>query len=144
MFDIKNKDYIKDCINKRIEGGYVIPIYVSLYKETYLLTELDQITEYSPGSIKVGFGACSSPLEKKPFPSNRLNEVDVIDVIFDHDESSNIDIRYVLFETSGLDGDDPVSEQVNYYVDIIDERVKDIVKEYKKKVAAEFNDNYFN
>lgn len=134
MFDIDDKDRIQYLIGKRKEGAVITPLYINQYGTRYELTELDQIHDYCPGALKIGFGGCDSILEKKPFPMKSIYEVDVVSVFTNHDEVKNIDVKYIVFETTGIEGDGELYEQVGVYVDMLNEYIEKSVKEYKKKL----------
>ena len=142
MFEI-NEETIKKYANLRTEDAHVMPMYVSLYNEKYALTELDEIKDYSPNSIKVGFVAVRSPLEKRPCTLVSMYEVNLITSFTEHDDSTGVDTSYILFETGLLDGSGRIYDQINYYVNALDDKVKTIVADYKRnRVAESFNDYY--
>ena len=65
MFEITH-ELIKRYASLRNKDAHVMPMYVSLYNERYGLNELNDITDYSPHSLKVGFVSVISPIEKRP------------------------------------------------------------------------------
>lgn len=134
MFDIDNHELIQSLIGKRKEGAIITPLYINQYGQRYELTELDQIHDYCPGTLRIGFGSSNSALEKNPFPMSSVYEVDVISVFTVHDEVKNIDVKYIVFETTGLDGDSDLCEQIKVYSDILNEYIDKSVKEYKKSL----------
>jgi hypothetical protein len=140
MFDFNDNELIVDYVNKRKEGAYVSPLYVSIYNERYPLSELDKITDYSPASMKVGFAGCRSVLEKFSFPSGRLNELNVVNTFGKFNSDNNIETQYIVFETGYMDNESDITaySQINYYVEMLNEYIDKHVKEYKKKVANEF------
>ena len=70
MFDPMDNEKAKRYIDNRIDGGYVIPMYVVCNGKRYGLDELDEITSFLPSALNVGFGGCTSPIERYPFPMN--------------------------------------------------------------------------
>jgi hypothetical protein len=141
MFEITH-DLIKQYASLRNEDAHVMPMYVSLYNERYSLTDLDSITNYSPNSIKVGFVSVISPIEKRPCTLASMYEVNVIESFVEHDDSTGIDTTYLLFETGMIDGNGDIYNQINYYVNALDNKVKDIVNEYRNRVRESMNDYY--
>ena len=135
MFDINDNEKIKRYINKRKDDMIIIPMYVSLYNERYDICELDKITEYSPSALKVGFGSCMSVIEKNPFPRGYMYLVDIQTIFKEFDEVKNIDISYITFESSTVSGDNKICKEINYYFEIIEEYIREHVKEYKKKLV---------
>lgn len=135
-------DLIKQYASYRNENAHVMPMYVSLYNERYGLTELDTITDYSPNSIKVGFVSIISPLEKRPCTLNSMFEVNVIDSFVEHDDSTGVDTTYLLFETGIIEGKGDIYDQINYYINALDEKVKSIVMAYKDKLRQSLSDYY--
>jgi hypothetical protein len=138
MFDIDNHEQIQLYVSKRKEGAIVIPMYVSQYGKRYELTELDQIHDYCPGTLRIGFGSCDSVLEKNPFPMKSIYEVDVISVFTQHDDIKNVDVKYIVFETTGLSGDGPLYEQIDVYVRMLNEYIEKSVKSYRQSLAKAF------
>lgn len=142
MFDIEDKERIKKYIDNRKENAIITPLYINHYGKLYNLNEVDQIHDYCPGALKIGFGGCYSLLEKKPFPMKAVYMVDVASVFDMHDEVKNIETRYIVFETTGLEGTgvpEELYEQVHFYLKMLNDYVSKAVKEYKKKLVESMN-----
>lgn len=138
MFDINDNEDIKRYINNRKEGAIVVPLYVSQYGNRYALNELNDIHDYCPGKLKLGFVGCYSILEKYPFPMNKVYEVEVVNVFSEIDPKTNNEIKYIVFESSKMNDNSDLSEQINLYVDMIDEHIEKIVNEYRRNLAKMF------
>ena len=144
MFDPMDNEKAKRYIDNRIDGGYVIPMYVVCNGKRYGLDELDEITSFLPSALNVGFGGCTSPIERYPFPMNASYEVDVVNVFTEHDEVKNIEKKYIVFEATPFNKEGPMYEQINYYIEMLIERISEHVNEYKKELLKKFNEEYYN
>lgn len=146
MFDINNDEYIKRCIDNRVEGGIVIPIYVDVYGVKYRIDEImdhipDIANNFYPGILKVGFGCLVCSLDKFSFPVRCMTEVSMLKCIETFDEVKNVDVNYFVFETNGLLGEDELHIQVGYYIDMIGESLNAKVKEYKEEMRKSKENN---
>lgn len=143
MFEITH-ELIKQYAGYRNENAHVMPMYVSLYNERYGLNELNTITDYSPNSIKVGFVSVISPIEKRPCTLNSMFEVNVIDSFVEHDDSTGVDTTYLLFETGIINGTGAIYDQINYYINALDGKVKELVNTYKEENRQRIMDDYYS
>ena len=142
MFEL-NFDNVKKYASLRKEDAYVMPMYISLYNEKYSLDELETIKNYSPNSIKVGFVSVLSMKDNKSFCLNSIYEVNNVQTYSEYDNDNNTDIKYIVFDTGYIDGNNEMYNQINYYVKIFDEYIKNIVLQYRNKLREELSE-YFN
>lgn len=140
MFEL-NIETVKRYASLRKDGAFVMPMYISLYNEKYSLCELDKIVTYTPNSVKVGFVSVMSSKEDKPFILNSIYEVQNVQVFKEHDNDT--EIKYIVFETGNLIGNNEMYNQINYYVNIFDEHIKNIVISYRNKLREELQ-KYYN
>ena len=70
---------------------------------------------------------------------NASYEVDVVNVFVEHDEVKNIEKKYIVFEATPFNKEGPMYEQINYYIEMLIERISEHVNEYKKELLKKFN-----
>lgn len=142
MFDMNDKEKIMKLINMRDEDHLIIPLYVQIYNKRYSLLELDQIkTRFTKSCFKVGFGTADALFMVNSFPTHRVNEFDIVNLFTEYDEDKDVNIRYMIFESSNVDNDDTeLIEELNYYVDMLFDHTYKLVDTYIKKLITN-NDN---
>jgi hypothetical protein len=75
------------------------------------------------------------------FPTHRVNEFDIVNLFTEYDEDKDVNIRYMIFESSNVDNDDTeLIEELNYYVDMLFDHTYKLVDTYIKKLITN-NDN---
>lgn len=146
MFDINDEKYIKRCIDNRVEGGIVIPVYIDIYGKKYRIDEIDDNMDdisknYFPGILKVGFGCLVSSVDKYSFRVSWMSEVSILKGMTIFDQEKNIDVNYFVFETNGLLGETDMHMQVEYYINMLREVLDEKVKIYKDNMKEKENES---
>lgn len=136
MFNLEeNKQSIMKLIDSRDNDEIIIPVYVRLYNNRYLLHELDQIKIFNPAAFKVGFGSSSGMFIKNSFPNQLLLSYDETQVFMDVDEDTGVSVRYILFESNDKnDGSTTVDSQIIFYAEKIREYLEKQCEEYKRQL----------
>lgn len=130
-FYIEDHNRIADLIERRKEDAVVMPLYVRIYNELVDLRSLDEIDNYAPSAMKVGFGARYGLFDPKPqFPLEHLYDVEVVDKFTLFNSEINNDIQYYVFESSDPYGNinHPMFEQMAYYYWMIRDYLEDRMK----------------
>lgn len=143
MFDINNEELIMKLIEQKDDDDFVIPLYVKIYNNIYSITELDKIEEYDPSSFKIGFGSLSGAMfVKNNFPNMYTFDFNIVKTFRKFDNVYNIDVRYIIFESSYVDDIDNIHKQINRYVNMIEDYVVTRVNAIKKeRIRKLLNDN---
>lgn len=126
MFDSTNIDYIKRVINSRESDEYIIPLYVKIFNKTFSILELDDIDNYDSSTFKIGFGSSISILSKNSFISKFIYEFNFIQRFNEYSYEENCDTAYIIFESGYVDDSSVMHEQINQYVDILSNKVKEV------------------
>lgn len=126
MFDSTNIDYIKRVIDSRESYEYVIPLYVKIFNKKFSILELDDIDNYDSSTFKIGFGSSISILSKNSFISKFIYEFNFIQRFNEYNYEENCDTAYIIFESGYVDNSSVMHEQINQYVDILSNKVKEI------------------
>lgn len=150
MFDMENQEAIMKLINERDENCYVIPLYVHINNQRYNLWEMNEITDFSPHTIKVGFGSSQGLMVRFPFPSKCMFEFDMIRIFHRYDYDRDVETFYHVFESGFLSDEelkDEMHQQIQAYVNAISEHVMKHVNEKRQEVRKQMmedEDNYIN
>lgn len=139
MFDMNNKELVKKIIDQRDDDEYVIPLYVKIYNEKFSILELDNITDISPSSFKVGFGSSSSIFTKNSFISKYAMDFETINVFKVFDNDNNVDVLYNIFETGFVTENSDMHIQINDYVQMLMDRISDSVSIKRKKMLEDLD-----
>lgn len=135
MFDINNKDLIRKIIDTKTSDQFVIPLYIKIYNNTYSVLEMDDISEYNHHAFKIGFGACTSLFNYNPYIPKYLIEFSNRNMFNVYDEEQMISIQYYTFESDYInDETSELHKQINFYVDMIEKHIADIVKKKKRLI----------
>lgn len=126
MFDSTNIDYIKRVINSRESYEYIIPLYVKIFNKNFSILELDDIDNYDSSTFKIGFGSSISILSKNSFISKFIYEFNFIQRFNEYNYEENCDTAYIIFESGYVDNSSVMHEQINQYVDILSNKVKEV------------------
>lgn len=126
MFDSTNIDYIKRVINSRESDEYIIPLYVKIFNKTFSILELDDIDNYDSSTFKIGFGSSISILSKNSFIGKFIYEFNFIQRFNEYSYEENCDTAYIIFESGYVDDSSVMHEQINQYVDILSNKVKEV------------------
>lgn len=126
MFDSTNIDYIKRVIDSRESYEYVIPLYVKIFNKNFSILELDDIDNYDSSTFKIGFGSSISILSKNSFISKFIYEFNFIQRFNEYNYEENCDTAYIIFESGYVDNSSVMHEQINQYVDILSNKVKEV------------------
>lgn len=126
MFDSTNIDYIKRVINSRESCEYIIPLYVRIFNKTFGILELDDIDNYDSSTFKIGFGSSISILSRNSFISKFIYEFNFIQRFNEYNYEENCDTAYIIFESGYVDDSSVMHEQINQYVDILSNKVKEV------------------
>ena len=134
-FDINDNQLIHDLVSLRAEGAYVMPLYIEIYNDIVDIRNIDSITNFTPSSLKIGFGSVCGVFQKNQFPLKYIDHFDIISTFSMFDSVINNDLRYYVFESSDPYGniEHPIFEQMSYYYWTIRERLE----ENQKKVRLE-------
>lgn len=129
---LNDRDWIKKVINAR-DDEIVIPLYVQIYGTKYPLLKLDEIKKrFSPSAFKIGYGTADGWFMKNAFPTQRINEFDLIESFSEYDSENEINIRYTVFESGDVDvvEGDTLGEEIHKYFDLLFNNVKERVDTY--------------
>lgn len=137
MFDVNDKELVKKIIDQRDDDEYVIPLYVKIYNEKFSILELDNITDISPSSFKVGFGSSSSMFIRNSFISKYAMDFEPINVFGVFDNDNGVDILYNIFESSFVTENSDMHIQINNYVHILMDYISNLVNNKRKKMLEE-------
>jgi len=141
MFDItndENRDKLRGLIDDRDDNCFVIPLFVLSNHKKYGLWELDQITDFSINTFRVGFGSSMGLFVKSPFPKEYMFAFDM-EIHFNYfDYEENTERRYFVFE-SGMMSDEEANQsvmhqQMKQYIDALAEYVSKHVEEYRNTI----------
>lgn len=145
MFDTNDRNMIMQLINgSKDPQAYVVPLYVRVFKDRFPLTEMDQITTYSPSGMRIGFGAKISVFERKSFPQECMFQYDCITAFSNHDEENQADEKFIIIESGEITDDElnneklaPIIRELNtqiaYYYNMINEYLQTQYAEIKKR-----------
>lgn len=134
MFNIEDKDTIMDLINTRTSSEVVIPIYLKVGNDRFFLTEVEAIGDCSPSIFKVGFGSSDSVFIRNKFPKNRLIEFTNYQRFNHFDDDKQCATDYFVFESSGIEGNDSLTEEINKWYDLLLDYVMKHVEITKKEL----------
>lgn len=138
MFNPADYDAIKTMMLAKHPDAIVVPMYVRVYKDTFLLNELDAIPQFNPVSFRVGFGATMSMFDKHSFPRERLYDFEHIATFYEHDETRNVDKHFFVFESTDIESpNDDLDEQITHYYKMLFDYVNEQWKERRKKMIEE-------
>ena len=143
VFDINDNARIYELIRNRKEGAFVMPLYIKIYNSIYDIRDIDEIDNYVPSALKIGFGSIYGFFNKTQFPIKYIDSFDIVKQFTIFDDRINNDMNCYVFESS-----DPYSninhdifEQISYYYwlfrDYLDNRMKDIRAERIRKAMEE-------
>lgn len=150
MFDMTNEEAIIQMIKDKDEDCYVIPLYVHINNNRYNLWEMDQINDFSPYFIKVGFGSSRGLMIKSQLPAECVYEFNMELTLHQYDYDKDVDRFYYVFETGFMEEEelkDDFHKQIQAYMDAIAEYVKKHVEERRMKVRKQMmedEDNYIS
>lgn len=134
MFDVNDKDSIIKLIeSRRTNDEVIIPVYVRVGNKVFSLTELDDITNCSPSIFKIGFGTSDSIFVRNKFPKNRLIDFYNVKLFTIFDDDKQCAVEYITFESSDVNGESVVDEQINKWYYMILEHVMNHVNELRKE-----------
>jgi len=119
MFNTEDNETIMALINKRHDGELVIPLYARVGKNIYSLIDIPYIPDCSPSIFKVGFGSSNSLFIKTKFPTEELINFSNVKCFNHFDEDAQCLIQYFVFESSDVDKDDELSNQINTFYDVL-------------------------
>ena len=147
VFDMDDNDRIVELIGKRKREAYVIPLYIRIYNNRYDLRDIDEIDNFIPSAMRIGFGAMYGVLNKTQFPIKYIDQFDIVKKFNQFDERFNVDYQYFVFESSdpywNINHD--IFEQVDYYYwmirNYLEERMK-IIR--KKRIEESMKENEMN
>lgn len=139
MFDISNEEVIIRLIDN--SDDIIFPLYIKIYNETYSLLELDKITTCNSFSFKIGFGNKTSPLQNSPkIPLDKILGYDSRNIITKYDEKTQMNIRYIIFESRRVDDDGSlINAKINEYYDMLFDYVMNNIKKAKSITAVDEN-----
>ena len=126
MYDKNNKAEIARLINAKKADAFVMPIYVQIYQDQYLISELQSIKQFNPAGFRVGFGAKRSIFDKFSFPECMGRYYTMDDIFVLQNEEKHVDEMYMTFSVSGPDT----------HIEIGDEEVID--REFNDRKVEEF------
>lgn len=150
MFDMENKETIMKLIDERDPNCFVIPLYVHINNTRYNLWEMNDIDDFSPNTLRVGFGSSRGLRIHSQFPADCIYEFNMITTLRDYNYNTDTDKFYYIFESGNLDESEirlPIHEQIQTYIQSISDYVKKIVSEKKqalRKQMMEDEDNYIS
>ena len=165
MYDKNNHEEIARLINSKKPDAYVMPVYVQVYQEQYLISELKNIKQFNPAGFRVGFGAKKSIFDKYSLPECMLRYYTMEDWFVFHNEEKQIDEVYMIFSTAQpdktlqeaiedvvhhggdlevetfknlhIDVDPVVMDQVIYYYNMLRDHLEKQYNENRKKLIEE-------
>lgn len=141
MIDITNRDFIVNLFNMREENGFVMPLGVNVYNETFPLTNIDEITSYDPKSFKVRFVSAYGFHVNNPYPTNN-HDFNIVELFPIFDSEHDVDITYVVFESGYIDNADNEENnpnqhfysEINKYVEMFNTQIGEHVTQLKKEI----------
>lgn len=139
MFNPEDRESIVNMIHSKRNDAYVVPMYVKIYNNTYLLSEMDQIQNFNPAGFKVGFGASISALDATSFPSQFLCDFEYVSVFSEYDSEIETNVKYFVFETRAIESDNkhPMHEQMAYYFNLLKDHLTVQQNEIRRKIMEE-------
>jgi hypothetical protein len=142
-FDINDTERIVELVRKRKSDAYVMPLYIKIYNERIDIRDIDEIDNYTPSSLKIGFGAVTGLFNKTNFPIKLSNSFDFVSRFTHYDDKMNTDYQYFVFESSdpysNIDHD--IFEQMSYYYWIFRNYLEDRMKSIRAKRIKDAMEN---
>ena len=138
-FDIDDNKRIVELIGNRKEGAYVIPLYIRIYNKRIDLRDIDEIDNFIPSAMRIGFGGLYGVLNKTQFPIKYIDQFDIVRKFTNFDEKINVDYQYFVFESSDpyWNIDHEIFDQVDYYYWMIRMYLEERMKMIRKKRIEE-------
>ena len=116
-FNIEDRDRIVELIKRRKDNAYVMPLYIKLYNDRIDIRDIDEIDNFIPSAMKIGFGSVNGLFNKTNFPIKYSNNFEFVSRFTHYDDKMNTDYQYFVFESSdpysNIDHD--IFEQMSYY-----------------------------
>lgn len=128
MIEYNNSEQIiARLIKNRKDDAYVMPLYIKIYNDIIDIRNIDSIENFTPSSLKVGFGAVCGCFVNNQFPIKYIDNFDIVRTFSLFDPVMNTDYQYYIFESSDPYGniDHPIFEQIGYYYWMIREKLED-------------------
>lgn len=147
MFDInENIDNIIKMIDNRASNCYIVPLYVNINRHKYALWELEDINEFSNQSFKVGFGTSIGVFVKKPFPTEKLFDFDIISTPKRFNDDYATDVQYYIFEADQLTltNHDELDIQIAYYTTKLAQMISASVKAKREEMRKQLVQSIMN
>lgn len=144
MTDILQNGTVSDELNEtfrklidlRDDEHFVMPLYVVVFNKRYLLTELDEISDLSKETFRVGFGSSMERGKTNSFNASLLYKIPSIVSMFEHENDKYLKTNYIVFEsdrwTHESDEHMKIFDDMNRYYDLLQKRVENIVNTNKQ------------
>lgn len=133
MFNIEDKETVMSLINARNTSDVIVPVYLRVGNNRFFITEVKDIGDCSPSIFKVGFGSSDSVFIRNKFPKNRLIEFTNSQIFNHFDDDKQCATDYFVFESSGIEGNDSLTNEINKWYDILLDYVMKHVEITKKE-----------
>lgn len=146
MFNIEDKNTIREIIDQRSETDIVIPLYVKVGNTIYSLLEANTIPDCSRSIFKVGFGSSASVFTRNSFPTNQIVNFSGTSMFMNYDEQYQANVRYFIFESDEVDverndsANGILNKQINDYYNMLFDYVMEFVnvaKTERRRKAVE-------
>ena len=150
MFFTEDHELIRRIIDNKDFNKILIPLYVKIFNRTYGITELDDITDFSKFSFKVGFGSKNNMTFPKSnnFPLGQLQCFYNPTLINYFDEETQLHTTYVVFESDVINEDERrdielrLIYEVNEYVSLLSNYIESHVAKLKRERIQEMLNQY--
>ena len=145
-FDIDDNARIMELIHKRKDGAYVMPLYIKMYSDLIDIRDIDEIDNFIPSAMRIGFGSMYGVLNKTQFPIKYIDQFDIVKKFTMFDDKLNNDVQCFVFESSDpwWNIDHCIFEQIDYYYWMIrgylEERMK-IIRKQKSEMLRDMIKN---